>query len=167
MHQRRVTPKKRHKTPALRRMSVESTSSAIGASVRNQFCLPSDLWDSSYGTPLPHKLMIRKVSGGSMAEHVVFFSLNPPNSLIDLQDFTSNQLTATTYINAEPNPFSATQPDTLRNDQPRSEVGMSSARSEYIAPGASLGNDMAASSSASMQYAMNYLQNEDNFKHLK
>ena len=166
MHQRRILPKKRHKTPLLKCMSVESATSSVGAQVRSQYVLPTDEWEAQYGTLLPHKMMCRRITDNCLVEHIVFFSLKPPVHLMNLQDFKSNQLTTTTYVSAEPTPFGAAHSEALRNDGAPSEAAMSTA-SNSITPSASNRSDIVGSRSAeSKSYTWNYLQDESNFAHL-
>ena len=100
MNLRRDFPGKRHKLPNMSSMSKVKETTAVGAAARNKYVLPTVDWSPEYGSPLPLKLALKRFTTGELVEHVVFHSENPPNHLMDLQDFKSNQMTTTTYMDA-------------------------------------------------------------------
>ena len=156
--------RKQHKLPPMACMAVEQMTASIGAAVRNCYCLPTKDWKDSYGTLLNMKIMLRRVSTGELCEHVVFHSTKPPNHLIDLQDYVSNQMTTQIYMD-HPNqnisegqsadPTSSTSAPSGRVpikeeqcDQPGKLIAFSSAPTSSLTP--------------AEEYAMDFLSNPDN-----
>ena len=93
--------KKRHPMFNMNCMSVEKSTESTGATARNKYVPPVDLWEPKYGILLPMRLMIKRFTTGELCEHVVFHSENPPNRLLGLQDFTASTLATRTFISTE------------------------------------------------------------------
>ena len=82
-------------------MSVEKSTESTGATARNKYVPPVDLWEPKYGILLPMRLMLKRFTTGELVEHVVFHSEKPPNHLLDLQDYTAASLATMAFISTE------------------------------------------------------------------
>ena len=150
-------------------MSTEQATVSVGASAANKYCLPVDDWGPKYGTLLPMRIDLRRFATGEICAHVVFHSENPPNRLLDLQAYVSNQMTTRTFIDTEPdNAFREDTDAAAGGCRPtaaaESTRAPSMASSEQQNAGIHALPDGKLSSS--QQYTHRFLQNRDNSPHL-
>ena len=170
MNLRRCEPKKRHETPLMKCMSTQSNTATVGAAQRNMYLLPVCLWDPKYGTLLPQRLTVRRVTTGQLEEHVVFHSLNPPNHLLDLQDFKSEQIATTRFVETDTDAFS-NQPPSAHNEPTPSETTapaqalVSPAAYGYLQPFCE-GSKKSDIENAPADYTRQFFANPQNFSHL-
>ena len=116
MNCRRQNPRKRFKTPDTKPFTKQKSTSTAGGSARNKFCLPEDEWSPKYGQLLPLKVKIHRLTDGLLCTHVVFHSVSPPNHLLNLQDYRSDQLAITTFLQTDDTEQSEDAPGAFCNE---------------------------------------------------